>query len=89
MWDDLLPDNEKVKVFDKGVNVVNHKKFEYYDNGYHKVPDVKGLSVKKTHWTSEKIMWHRAYTNCMRVTIAVCSKEERDIDNFIRNLSYK
>ena len=34
MWDDLLPDNEKVKVFDKGVNVVNHKKFEYYDNGF-------------------------------------------------------
>lgn len=32
MWDDLLPDDQKVTVFDKGVNVVNHRKFEYYDN---------------------------------------------------------
>jgi predicted dehydrogenase len=42
MWDDLLPEGEKVKVFNKGVNVINHKKFEYYDNGY------TGVELDKT-----------------------------------------
>jgi len=30
MWDDLA--NNKVQLLDKGVDVINHKKFEYYDN---------------------------------------------------------
>lgn len=30
MWDDLAED--KVTLLNKGVNVINHKKFEYYDN---------------------------------------------------------
>ena len=30
MWDDLA--DNKVQLLDKGVDVINHKKFEYYDN---------------------------------------------------------
>jgi len=55
MWDDLAQD--KVQLFDKGVNVVNHKNFEYYDNSVENVEleDLEPLELMVDEFVSSII----------------------------------
>lgn len=55
MWDDLA--DNKVQLLDKGVNVVNHKKFEYYDNSNKNVEleDLEPLALMVDEFVSSII----------------------------------
>ena len=55
MWDDLA--ENKVQLLDKGVNVINHKKFEYYDNSIKNVEleDLEPLALMVNEFTNSII----------------------------------
>lgn len=64
--------------------------FEYVDpdsGKIIKVDDKPGMTIKKTRWTHSNPIWHRAYTNCRRITICLSSRSEEKIDDLIKNIN--
>lgn len=51
------------------------------------VPDNIGWSVKKTKWSKDEPVWHRAVSNNERITIAFSSKNENQIDALIKDIT--
>jgi hypothetical protein len=61
--------------------------FEYKDQGKTvSLKDPVGWSVKKTKWGEKEKLWHRAYSNCNRITITLSHANETKIDSFIKEL---
>ena len=60
--------------------------FRYFEDNTKIVKDIKGWTVKQSEWFNESIP-HMAFTNCNRITIAFTSKNKKDIDVFIKNIS--
>ena len=62
--------------------------FEYSDNSeIIRLNDEIGWNVKKTFWSKETPVKHRAVSNCNRITLAFSSKEESIIDTFISKIT--
>jgi hypothetical protein len=63
--------------------------FEYKDenNSVVTVNDLIGWSVKKTYWSNNPIVWHRAYSNDDRITCAFSSHDESKVDAFIGSIT--
>ena len=62
--------------------------FEYEEDGeVIRVDDTVGWSVKKTYWTSDNPVPHRAVSNTDRITITFSSNVESDIINFMESIT--
>ena len=64
--------------------------FEYEESGnVVNTQDQIGWNVKKTFWSSDTPVKHRAVSNCNRITITFSSQNEEIIDTLIANITSK
>lgn len=62
--------------------------FEYVEAGTTvNTSDQTGWSVKKTFWSSDNPVKHRAVSNCNRITITFSSKDEGLIDTLLTKIT--
>lgn len=62
--------------------------FQYKKDGQvTTVPDKFGWSVKKTKWSKQDPLWHRAESNDDRITVTFSSNKEENIDRLIRDIT--